>query len=120
MEYTEKKQVVREMVSVPVDSLPPDYVKDHLVDNQGGQPERPQPNNDSISKRVAAIEVLATIEEMKQIAMFGLGGAWIAVIVSYFEPMFAAGVAVLASGLIGFKLLKQINKEKYLKQEYRV
>lgn len=136
-----------EMVTVPLDSLPKDYVEKHLKEktteailsdinenlkrlNQNpvmGSPqnfnEDQQPNGkpadpEAISKAEAAIEVVKVLEKMRLVSIIALVALVICVGGAYITPLISIGAFIGGAGFVGYMFATNERYKNYLIGEY--
>jgi hypothetical protein len=111
-----------EMVTVPVDSLPEDWKKKHLVNVEEEEKKVMEniANSNTIDKRIAAVEVLKTFEQLKLITYIGIGMAWVSLATNFVIPYFSPVIVVAGTGIIAWFFIKQKNYAEHLQRTYRI
>lgn len=102
-----------DMVTVPVSSLPKEYVEKNLVK------KAPIPD-DAIPKRHAAIEVMKARNSLRLMSLIGIGGVWVSLILSLISPYAVAGVALVLTLFVGYNFIRNDKEINYLRGEYRI
>lgn len=75
-------------------------------------------NEQMVSKKLVSVEIVRHLEEYKTSLVVGIASAWIAVLFVMFNTLLGAGVAGVASVLLGLRLFKVKNEIERLKTTY--
>lgn len=107
-----------ETVIIPVNKLPPEFIKKHLEFNPAATKPPKQLNKDAITKKAAAVEVVKQMEMLKVVSTIALAALWISLFAGFVFEGLNIVIVLLGTGIISFFFVKSEQGKNYLINEY--